>query len=44
LQTLILAVLELAWQGSDLGFCCIKGTQSEQMHQFDVRIDHGVSA
>jgi hypothetical protein len=23
---------------------CIKGTQSEETHQFDVRIDHGVSA
>jgi hypothetical protein len=25
-------------------FWCIKGTQSEETHQFDVRIDHGVSA
>src|ERR1700730_15483969 len=25
-------------------FWCIKGTQSEESQQFDVRIDHGVSA
>jgi len=26
------------------GFWCITGTQSEETHRFDVRIDHGVSA
>ena len=29
---------------SIVGFWCIKGAQSDETHQFDVRIDHGVSA
>src|SRR4029077_5408187 len=28
----------------ELGFWCIKGTQNEETHQFDLRIDHSVSA
>jgi hypothetical protein len=31
-------------QAENRRFWCIKGTQREEMHQFNVHIDHGVSA